>query len=74
LGVLVQSASGGGVFWHDGSVGLAIQSTGATVFGGGQEGSLGVSLQFTSGAEGLTGRSVCIGGDGVGGFSSVKGG
>ena len=43
---------------HDGSVGFAIQSTGATVFGGGHEGSLGVLLQSTLEVGGLTGRSV----------------
>ena len=50
-----QSFDGGG---HDGSVGLAIQSSGATVFRGGQEGSLGVFLQPTFEVWGLTGKSV----------------
>ena len=46
---------GGG---HDGSVGFAIQSTGATGFGGGHEGSSGVLLQSTLEVDGLTGKSV----------------
>jgi hypothetical protein len=58
LGVLVQSTLGGGVFGHDGLVGFVIQSTAATVFGGGQEGSSGVLLQSTLEAGGLTGRRV----------------